>query len=196
MEGSRRWGTFLGGRRVAGAVSAGVVIGAAALLGFSTLAGAAPSRRSGRTHGSRPSCAARGNVRVHHNSWSVAERTLAPHGARVINLCQYAGANSDARYKLVGNHLVRSQRTRHQIISRLDALRPFHHFHGHPPGCPKSEGQEVVATLVYKGGHQVTIAVDLAGCTYARNGDVTRPLFNTTAGSRLEKQLRRLTRRK
>lgn len=193
MQGREGSGRPLCVSRATKGLSAGIVIAGATLLGLSGLAGAAPSLRGGQSR-PRVSCEAHGPVGVHHNSWSAATRTMAPQGAQMINLCRYAGSDSHPRYKLVGSELVTSHRVTHQITTRLDALKPDGRFGGHPPGCPKSLGQEVVATLLYR-AHTVRVALDLAGCTYARNGDITLPTYNTRAGGRLKTQLERLTSR-
>lgn len=139
---------------------------------------------------SQPSCAEQGPVHVHRNPWPKARGKMAPRGARVVQLCRYADLNAHPSFELVGSDLVSSQRIRHQIISRLDALKPYS---GPPPHCPADTEKEVGITLLYKAGHEVTVAVDLSGCTAARNGDITRPAANTRAGRRLLSQLKALT---
>jgi hypothetical protein len=152
----------------------------------------------GRTLGStHPSCPQRGPVHAQHNSWPPSQRKLAPRGARVINLCHYAGSNAHPSYKLVGNDLVMDRATKHQLISRFDALKPYH---GRPLRCRKDYGEEVLATLFYAGGHEVAITVGLQGCEQVANGDINRLAINfdgnNPAGPRLVAQLKHLTGRR
>jgi len=118
------------------------------------------------------------------------ERADGSARAQIVQLCRYLGLNAHPSFKLVGSDRVSSQRIKHQIIYRLDALKPYS---GPSPHCPADTEKEVGITLLYEGGHEVTIAVDLSGCTSARNGDITRPAYNTRAGRRLLSQLKALT---
>lgn len=139
--------------------------------------------------GARPNCAERGPFLVHHNEWSKAQMEMAPRGALRIQLCRYTGIDTHPRFELVGSDLIVSRGLKRQIISRLDALKPYT---GPPPHCPAESGKAVGITLFYR-EHRVRIAVNTDGCAAARNGDISRPAFNTRAGRLLVKQLIALT---
>lgn len=162
------------------------VLASGLLLGLAFVTASASGRVSGQA---RPNCPELGPVRVHHNRWPRARNEMAPRGALRIQLCRYAGLNAHPRFKLLGSDLVVSSSIRHQIISRLDALKPYT---GPPLHCPADSGKAVGITLFYRGGHQVRIAVDTSGCPRASNGDIKR-LISNRAGQRLLRQLEALT---
>ena len=122
------------------------------------------------------------------NHWPAARRELAPPGASGIRLCRYSGLNARPPLSLQGSALVRSARTRHRLVKRLDALpapAPI-------AACPSDSGAAIVAHLVYPHGHRVTVRLGLDGCRGATNGDVWRTAAGSV-GDRLIAQLERLT---
>jgi hypothetical protein len=173
------------------------IVSITALGAFLVLAATVIPVAHGRTLTSRQqveNCPKDPPLQLMRNPWSRAQLELAPHGARVINLCRYASGRTRLHsLKLAGNDLVTKQATKRQLISEFDALKGYH---GPPLRCPKDTGDEVLATLVYR-RHEVAILVNLRGCPFAANGDIRRAAFpfdgDNQAGPRLLSQLKRLT---
>ncbi len=139
-------------------------------------------------------CPSHAPVMVQANPWLPASQELAPMGARAINLCRYAGANSLPRLGLIGNDFLAARKQINGLIREFDALAPF------PLGvfhCPVDAGAAVLATLVYPRSQEVRIRVDLQGCNPVSNGDLLRTGANLDGlnprGPRLLAKLKRLT---
>jgi hypothetical protein len=178
-----------------------LIVGALSILSLACLALAGTVIPAATAHGlsSRQefdNCPKKPTHHAARNPWSPAQQMLAPHRARVINLCRYAsGRPGESSLKLAGNALVDRRRTIRQLIHKFDALK---RYSGPPLHCPADRGDEVLAFLYYR-FHKVTIVVGLTGCRNAGNGNLSRAAFNfdgkNPAGPRLIRQLKRLTRR-
>lgn len=143
----------------------------------------------------RPSCPPQRPQSVRHNASPSASRELAPAGARKIVLCRYARAPSRRGITLVGSDLVVKRGAVAELTHEFDELKRF------PTGvvlhCPPNDGSEVLVTLRYRSGREVTIRVLVRGCNGVTNGNLVRTSANINgqnpAGPRLLTQLKRLT---
>ncbi len=164
-------------------------VGAVAVAALAGLTLATAAMAATRSHLTIVGCSQHsptGGVAPNH--WPAARHELAPPGASEIRLCRYSGLNARALLSLQGSALVRSARTRHRLVKRLDALPSALPI----AACPNDSGAVIVAHLVYPAGRQVTVRIGLDGCRTATNGDVWRTAAGSV-GDRLIAQLERLT---
>jgi len=172
-------------------------LGLIALAAGALAAGALALGGSGAGAASGPAtCPSKAPAGVPVNLWPAAKRKLAPAGAGAIRLCRYAGLNTAATPgSLVGSRLVRSAPLVGKLVWEFGQLKQA------PPGavfaCPNDDGSQALALLAYRHGEEVTISVDMTGCSGVSNGDVSRTAsgYGTPVGPRLVAQLAPLTRR-
>jgi len=171
------------------AAVAGLTVGSAAVTVIAGLAVGTAAMATTRARPPVTGCSQRNPTgRVATNRWRAARHELAPPGPSVIRLCRYSGLDARPPLSLLGSALVRSARTRHRLVRRLDSLPP-------PPSiaaCPNDSDTAIVAHLAYPRGRQVTVRIGLDGCRTATNGDVWRTAAGSV-GDRLITQLERLT---
>jgi hypothetical protein len=99
---------------------------------------------------------------------------LVPHGAMLLTICNYNGANATAgtpQYGLLGSYRTRSAKTIRRLTTELDAIKP-------PPAgavynCPAEEGNRAIVYFYY-GSAAVVVTVGTDGCNSVASGPISK----------------------
>jgi hypothetical protein len=99
---------------------------------------------------------------------------LVPHGAMLLTICNYNGANASAstpQYGLLGIYRTQSAKAIQRLTTELDAIKPT------PPGavynCPEEEGNNAILYFHY-GSAAVVVTVGTDGCNSVSSGPISR----------------------
>jgi cytochrome c5 len=99
---------------------------------------------------------------------------LVPHGAMLLTICNYNGANATAgtpQYGLLGSYRTRSAKTIRRLTIELDGIKP-------PPAgavynCPAEEGNRAIMYFYY-GSAAVVVTVGTDGCNSIDSGPISK----------------------
>ena len=108
---------------------------------------------------------------------------LVPPGPTVLSVCRYAGLNQSVAAGTLERSAVVTGPPLDSLVAYVDGPTWPVVPAGTAYGCPLSEGRTDLLVFAYPTGPDVSVSVDIGGCSFASNGE--RTVRGSPIGDRL-----------